>query len=684
MASFTPASRTDSLVVDKDSFSKMTDAPLSSSEIDSLKDMLASLSLKKEKGAATRTDLSTMDLLKDHLVKASKTRSIAEDVVKGIETFSDGDKTRREKEELKSLLAKGSSLTSADKYKIESLKTSLKDSLRLPTAREVSVVKSALADKKRRKSFASVRIEENLKVARAGRRITLCFMVDCTYSMDSSIAAVRDNIKQLVDTFKRMYPESVLNFGFVGYRDFDTDRFSIHPFTTDVIVFKNFVSGVAAKGGGDCAEDVAGGLEKACDLDWSVGGVGSSRALIHIADAPAHGAPYNGGSGDEKSSDYDDPIKYLHRLKAAKANYFFYKINSSTDTMIAKFNDAMKNEGVEDVAFVTTKKLDDIKRFSHEVLGTICTSVMRTHASSRAMSSVLSSMGATDYRMASVLEGIYEDCDDDASSESALPEPKTCVPTSPTEISWSSLTPYNIRLKTFFLPASLQQLRRRTLLVPAYHQPGGCAWTQMRWKPEPFAKGACRWAFRCQVKMEGPSGSYSEFVAKRFIVHASSYGTPDQGPSRYMGSIQDSAIAMFLAQQFNEDMAKKFGSSAKKVLYLPAYVGEANIDGRNEYFSLEPKLPEGKFQKWSNNAGDWDWEIAEKTLLKFAKYTFDATAGYMMVSDIQGVKDANGNFILTDPAVLCQDVDRFGSVNLGGGAMSATYEMARKLLEELS
>jgi len=44
----------------------------------------------------------------------------------------------------------------------------------------------------------------------------------------------------------------------------------------------------------DGPEDVAGALKKALSLTWK----GDTRIIIHIADAPAHGAEYSGGKSD--------------------------------------------------------------------------------------------------------------------------------------------------------------------------------------------------------------------------------------------------------------------------------------------------------------------------------------------------------------------------------------------------
>lgn len=61
------------------------------------------------------------------------------------------------------------------------------------------------------------------------------------------------------------------------------------------------------------------------------------------------------------------------------------------------------------------------------------------------------------------------------------------------------------------------------------------------------------------------------------------------------------------------------------------------------------------------------------------RWTYEATGGYMMVADLQGVQTPDG-FTLTDPAVLCEDVCRFGSTNMGPDGMRRMLEGMRPLL----
>jgi Alpha-kinase family len=83
----------------------------------------------------------------------------------------------------------------------------------------------------------------------------------------------------------------------------------------------------------------------------------------------------------------------------------------------------------------------------------------------------------------------------------------------------------------------------------------------------------------------------------------------------------------------------------------------------------------GKLQYW--NASSYD-----ETLLRFPEFTHEVTNRYLLVTDLQGVKGTDGHYYLTDPVILCQDLSRFGSTNLGGHFMEKCLASTRSLLEE--
>ena len=89
----------------------------------------------------------------------------------------------------------------------------------------------------------------------------------------------------------------------------------------------------------------------------------------------------------------------------------------------------------------------------------------------------------------------------------------------------------------------------------------------------------------------------------------------------------------------------------------------ADFDRSVPFFFVEQYL-DGDFTRYSYNTGFWEESRLNEWLLRFALWTYEITDGFMMVADLQGVHTPSG-FILTDPVVLCKDLNRFGSTNLG-------------------
>jgi hypothetical protein len=138
------------------------------------------------------------------------------------------------------------------------------------------------------------------------------------------------------------FADLVLKVAFVGYRDhYDEERIISLPFTGDIAYFKSFVSKIQAGGGGDAAEDVFGGLEKAGELQWSA----PTRILFHVADAPCHGKQYHDDvlddwpNGDPRSLKAKDLLKVL---EDKNVKYWFAKLTDKTDKMITEFTRLMR------------------------------------------------------------------------------------------------------------------------------------------------------------------------------------------------------------------------------------------------------------------------------------------------------------------------------------------------------
>ena len=114
--------------------------------------------------------------------------------------------------------------------------------------------------------------------------LDICFLIDLTSSMQSWISEAKEKVISLADYVRRLYPRARIRLALVGYRDYeDKDRFVVLPFTEAAGELRAALESARAVGGGDTAEDVAGGLKQTCALSWRA----ATRCLVWIADAPA-------------------------------------------------------------------------------------------------------------------------------------------------------------------------------------------------------------------------------------------------------------------------------------------------------------------------------------------------------------------------------------------------------------
>ena len=108
--------------------------------------------------------------------------------------------------------------------------------------------------------------------------------------------------------------------------------------------FERFVGKQKPYGGGDGCEDISGGFSKVLGLSWH----NTTRVLFHIGDAPCHGREFSGGKWSDNHAGSDHGIlEKLARLKSmGSVQYFFAKLNDSTDTMVRRFNTALSPDGL--------------------------------------------------------------------------------------------------------------------------------------------------------------------------------------------------------------------------------------------------------------------------------------------------------------------------------------------------
>ena len=216
---------------------------------------------------------------------------------------------------------------------------------------------------------------------RQQRAVDVCFVVDCTSSMSIWIAAVKDKVMDIVSAVKRENDCGEVRVAFVGYRDyFDTERFVLVDFTTDLGKFRADIAHVTAVGGGDIPEDMAGGLWQASQLSWRA----RTRSLIVIADAPCHGRDYHNFDEDARNatvaaSEVHDVASVLVGLRSMGVDMSFAKITKGTDVMLERFK-AIYDKRDEAKQLRVLVLGNSVEVFLPQIVASITDSISRTRA----------------------------------------------------------------------------------------------------------------------------------------------------------------------------------------------------------------------------------------------------------------------------------------------------------------
>jgi len=173
-----------------------------------------------------------------------------------------------------------------------------------------------------------------------------------------------------------------------------------------------------------------------------------------------------------------------------------------------------------------------------------------------------------------------------------------------------------------------------------------------------FAEGTsrvCYWG----VCREIGSNVWEHVVFKVFKSQPQIY-TP------YFDELEKSVTAAFLAREYNRVKKPEL-----EVEFIIPRVLEAK-DGK--YYNIESVLPDPtNWKRYNDNKGIWMDREGDNTLKDFTRWQDEFSKGRLLVADLQGVK-LQTKFLLTDPAILCSDVRRFGNTNLGKHFIDATVK----------
>ena len=178
--------------------------------------------------------------------------------------------------------------------------------------------------------------------------LDLLFIMDITESMQDLLDETRNSIKYILDKIKKDSPGIDVRFAYEGYRDFadlkEGQKYYTIDFETDMNVFKNKLDEITALGGGDDAEDVAGGLHAGLNMTWR----SNARYAILIADAPGHGSKYHEKDVEDNYPEGDPNGYVLEELMRDYAkkniNLCLTKIDDYTDKMFKAIKESYNKE----------------------------------------------------------------------------------------------------------------------------------------------------------------------------------------------------------------------------------------------------------------------------------------------------------------------------------------------------
>lgn len=130
-------------------------------------------------------------------------------------------------------------------------------------------------------------VYETLK--RQQKKADILFVLDCTYSMQGELDAIRDAIVSFADTIETNRVRA--RVGLIVFRDrfYGEEHYALlfrgHPFTSDPKLFRQEISDLQAEGGGDEPESSLDGLMLALKQPFDPE---ANKVLVLITDAPPH------------------------------------------------------------------------------------------------------------------------------------------------------------------------------------------------------------------------------------------------------------------------------------------------------------------------------------------------------------------------------------------------------------
>jgi len=249
-------------------------------------------------------------------------------------------------------------------------------------ARHKQAAASLITTKEKAKSMSAQVALVRQQLERKYRGLDLVFLLDVTGSMSPWIDICREKLFSIVEYAKEIQENTVLRVGFIGYRDYEPsctqrkpNHFEVFQFVdeTNIASLTKQIAKVKAIGGNDFPEDVAGGLSEVLKLKWEA----STRLVIHIADAPAHGTKYCDSNDNFPDGDPNglDPEKLLEEFCKFKIDYYFCRVGEAkwTQKMTNAFQKVYEKNPSRNYAVYDVK--NDTSAFLPSVIKSVQSSV---------------------------------------------------------------------------------------------------------------------------------------------------------------------------------------------------------------------------------------------------------------------------------------------------------------------
>ena len=176
---------------------------------------------------------------------------------------------------------------------------------------------------------------EDLK-KESGGEFDIVYMIDATGSMGNYLRAAKDQCINISNELQDKFKDYNFRFGGVFYRDpidCPKEKNEIIDLTDDVISLKFFISNVKAVGGGDEAEDWAGGYDLAINkIKWRKG----LKLIIHICDADGHGKRFTNSEDNHPDEEIKVP-PLIEKCVQNQIKVYGFNINKGANTSFNEY-----------------------------------------------------------------------------------------------------------------------------------------------------------------------------------------------------------------------------------------------------------------------------------------------------------------------------------------------------------